>query len=110
MSGIRFESSAGGGGPGWQGSAGAVRIAVDPLLTVNYACLFVPDLNDDSVFAVKDKLIVNFNPIPASYQAPAGLEGKMKYELEYNIYLSKETKEHNAQVESSVGLAIAQQQ
>ena len=66
------------------------------------------DLADDSVFAVKDKLIVNFKPLSKGYQPPAEYEGKMKYELEQNFWLQPATKEDNAAVvESNVGVAIA---
>ncbi|CAD6584171.1 MAG: hypothetical protein CYPHOPRED_002631 [Cyphobasidiales sp. Tagirdzhanova-0007] len=44
-------------------------------------------LSDDSVFAVKDKLVVEFLPISKTYKAPAGLENKMVYELEQNFIL-----------------------
>lgn len=65
-------------------------------------------LADDAVFAVKDRLVVEYKPIPKDYQAPADLEGKMKYELEVNLHLQKAEVKGDAQVESSVGLAIAQ--
>ena len=47
------------------------------------------DLRDDSVFAVKDKLVVEFQPISKTYKTPAGLEDKMVYELEQNFILPK---------------------
>jgi catechol 1,2-dioxygenase len=65
------------------------------------------DLSDDSVFAVKDKLIVNFNPLSKGYQPPAEYEGKIKYELEQNFWLAKATEKGDATVESSIGVAIA---
>lgn len=65
-------------------------------------------LSDDAVFAVKDRLVVDYKPISSSYQAPADLEGKMKYELQVDLRLQKAEKKGDAQVESSVGLAIAQ--
>ncbi|EKD02511.1 catechol 1,2-dioxygenase 1 [Trichosporon asahii var. asahii CBS 8904] len=46
-------------------------------------------LTDDAVFAVKDKLIVDFKPIPKDYVPPKGLEGKMKYELEQDFRLER---------------------
>ena len=39
------------------------------------------------MFAVKDKLVVEFLPISKTYKAPAGLENKMVYELEQNFIL-----------------------
>lgn len=67
------------------------------------------DLDDDSVFAVKDKLIVKFNPVSDKYQAPAELQGKMKYELRQDFHLQKATKKGDIQVEgTSVGLSIVQ--
>lgn len=49
-------------------------------------------LKDDSVFAVKDQLIVDFEPIENStsgYVAPEGYADKIKYELEHNVVLSR---------------------
>lgn len=65
------------------------------------------DLSDDSVFAVKDKLIVNFKPLSKGYQPPAEYQGKMKYELEQNFWLQKAEAKGEAVVESNVGVAIA---
>lgn len=52
--------------------------------------------------------MVDYKPIPSSYQAPADLEGMMKYELQVDLHLQKAEKKGDVQVESSVGLAIAQ--
>lgn len=46
-------------------------------------------LTDDAVFAVKDKLIVDFKPIAKDYVPPKGLEGKMKFELEQDFRLER---------------------
>ncbi|BEI88169.1 uncharacterized protein CcaverHIS019_0108870 [Cutaneotrichosporon cavernicola] len=46
-------------------------------------------LKDDSVFAVKDNLIVDFKPIPKDYQAPAGLENRMVHELQQDFHLQR---------------------
>lgn len=46
-------------------------------------------LKDDAVFAVKDSLVIDFKPIPKDYQAPADLEGHMKYELKQDFHLLK---------------------
>lgn len=68
---------------------------------------FITDLEDDSVFAVKDRLIVDFKPVSKDYKPPQGCEGKMKYELEQNFWLPKATSKNDAIVESNVGVAIA---
>ncbi|WOO79844.1 Catechol 1,2-dioxygenase [Vanrija pseudolonga] len=46
-------------------------------------------LTDDAVFAVRDKLIVHFQPISKSYTPPKDCEGKMKFELEQDFHLQK---------------------
>ncbi|RSH77420.1 uncharacterized protein EHS24_003386 [Apiotrichum porosum] len=46
-------------------------------------------LKDDSVFAVKDDLVVNFKPISANFAAPSDLVGRMKYELEQDFHLER---------------------
>ena len=67
------------------------------------------DLDDDSVFAVKDKLIVKFNTISKSYQAPADLKDRMVYELQQDFHLQKSTKPGDVIVEgTSAGISIAQ--
>ena len=70
--------------------------------------LLSPDLKDDSVFAVKDNLIVTYKPISEDYQAPADLTGKMKFELQVDFHLQKAEVAGDAQVDSSIGLAMAQ--
>lgn len=46
-------------------------------------------VDDDSVFAVKDKLIVDFKPISKDFKAPKELEGKMQFELEQDFRLER---------------------
>lgn len=46
-------------------------------------------LKNDSVFAVKEKLIVDFKPIPPDFKPPPELEGKMVYELVQNFRLQR---------------------
>jgi hypothetical protein len=81
----------------------SVHIAPSQSQSLNH----LTDLTDDSVFAVKDKLIVNFKPVSKNYQAPADLQGKLKYELEQNFWLQASEHKGDAVVESSVGVAIA---
>jgi catechol 1,2-dioxygenase len=65
------------------------------------------DLDDDSVFAVKDKLVVNFKPISKDYKPPAGLEGKMVFELEQNFVLAKADKEGELDIQAPMtGLSV----
>jgi len=45
------------------------------------------DLKDDSVFAVKNELVVDFQPIPKDFKEPAELRGKLRYELEHDFHL-----------------------
>jgi catechol 1,2-dioxygenase len=46
-------------------------------------------LKDDAVFAVKDKLVVEYKPISKDFIPPPELEGKMVYELEQDIRLQR---------------------
>ncbi|KAL7003919.1 Catechol dioxygenase N terminus [Cystobasidiomycetes sp. EMM_F5] len=46
-------------------------------------------LRDDSVFAVKNNLVVEFKPIRPDFPAPRNMEGKMKYELKQDIHLAR---------------------
>jgi len=47
------------------------------------------DLEDDSVFAVKNDLVVNFQPIPKDFKAPAELREKLVYELKHDFHLER---------------------
>lgn len=64
---------------------------------VNTSCR--PDLSDDSVFAVKDKLVVNFRPVSKGYRAvESELQGKVVYELEQNFHLAKAAVRNEAEI------------
>lgn len=47
------------------------------------------DLKNDSVFAVKNNLIVDFQPIPKGFKFATELYGKLVYELEHDFYLER---------------------
>lgn len=47
-------------------------------------------LEDDSVFAVKESLIVDFAPVSAPLPTGSDLDEKPKFQLEYNIALASD--------------------
>lgn len=58
-----------------------------------------PDLTDDSVFAVKDKLVIDFKPVSKDYRAvESELQDKVVYELEQNFYLAKAAEKNEVEI------------
>ena len=65
-------------------------------------------MTDDSVFAVKDKLVVDFKPVREGYCAvESELQNKVVYELEQDFHLAKAADESQVEITGPVlGMSI----
>lgn len=66
------------------------------------------DLTDDSVFAVKDKLVIDFKRVSKSYRAPEqDLQDKVVFELQQDFHLVKSVRKDDVQITGpTLGMSV----
>lgn len=74
------------------------HLAIDTYLTLRDSLI---DLADDSVFAVKEKLVIDFKPVSQGFRAAEhDLQDKVVYELQQDFHLVRAVRKDDAEITS----------